>query len=162
METPINDERRPHGVVDRHVKLFHQIIGQPEKIKPPDAVGHQFAHEKRPRLAVSEQAGTAGVSEFVRTGEAWLESGNHHGDDSQSHRHEVNFIFKSKNNHRDKSRRHGNEIGQRQPAGFVLVMPAPDVQARLAAIATAAATAKNISEGLFCSTFGPTIFSVMK
>ena len=51
----IDDERRHHDLLLGHVELLDQIIRQPEQVKPPDAVGHEFAEKEGPGLAVAKE-----------------------------------------------------------------------------------------------------------
>ena len=76
---PIDDERRHHDLLLGHAKLLVQIVRQPEKVKPPDAVGDEFTPEKRPGLAVAKQPGAAFVAEFIWAGGAFAESQNQEG-----------------------------------------------------------------------------------
>src|ERR1039457_4759465 len=67
----INNKRRQHDLVFIHAKLFFKVVGQPEKIKPPNTVGQKFPPEKRPGLAISQHANTGVIAEFSRAGSAF-------------------------------------------------------------------------------------------
>jgi len=51
----INNEGREHDLMLVHVELFVQVIRQPKEIKPPDAVGHEFAGDETPQLPVTKK-----------------------------------------------------------------------------------------------------------
>jgi len=72
-----------------HAELLDQIIRQPVKVKPPDAVRKKFASEEGPRLPVAQQTGAGRFAVFVRVNAAFAQSQDRKAEDTSNNRNQI-------------------------------------------------------------------------
>ena len=99
----VDDECGEHDLVLGHAELLLEVIGQPEEVEPPDAVGHEFPEEEGPGLRIAEQAGLGGGAVGVRG----------LGSRTPGKKEEGGYRAEA-----------GQEIDQDEPARFAEVVPA--------------------------------------